>query len=178
MSSTEVIVTATEMDAMLDRLAEAVAVRHPDPATLALVGIQRRGADIAERIKARLDARFGARVAFGKLDINLYRDDWTSLAHQPSIQCTQIPFDLTTYTVVLVDDVLFTGRTIRAALEAVLDYGRPRAVELLVLVDRGGRELPIQPDFVGTRVTTTPKDHVNVFVTERDDSDSISVTWA
>lgn len=178
MSRTEDIVSSEEMDALIGRLAEAVAVRHPDASTLALVGIQRRGADIAARIKARLDARFGSRVAFGKLDINLYRDDWTSLQHQPSIQCTEIPFDLTTYTVVLVDDVLFTGRTIRAALEAVLDYGRPRAVELLVLVDRGGRELPIQPDYVGTRVATSSKDHVNVYVTERDDSDRISVTWA
>ncbi|EPR42464.1 Bifunctional protein pyrR [Desulfovibrio sp. X2] len=178
MSSTEVIVTAEEMQTMLGRLAEAVAERHPDAAELAVVGIQRRGADVATRLKAMLDERLGARVRIGKLDINLYRDDWTSLTVQPSIQCTEIPFDLASTVVVLVDDVLFTGRTIRAALEAVLDYGRPKAVELLVLVDRGNRELPIQPDYVGTRVETSPRDHVNVFVRERDEGDKIVVTWA
>jgi pyrimidine operon attenuation protein/uracil phosphoribosyltransferase len=163
---------------MLEKLAGDVLVRHGDLAGLAIIGIQRRGADLAERLKELLDAKItgqGRRVPLGKLDINLYRDDWTSLTVQPKIQCTEIPFELEEYVVLLVDDVLFTGRTIRSALEAILDYGRPRRVELLTLVDRGNRELPIQPDFTGLRVDTAPEDHVDVHLQERDGLDQVTL---
>ncbi|WP_029894529.1 bifunctional pyr operon transcriptional regulator/uracil phosphoribosyltransferase PyrR [Desulfohalovibrio reitneri] len=178
MEADRVIASGEEMEGMIQRLAEEIASGHGDLTELALVGIQRRGADLADRLKTMLDGRGNVRVPLGKLDINLYRDDWTSLSVQPFIQCTEIPFDLPSYRIILVDDVLFTGRTIRAALEAVLDYGRPKKVELLALVDRGHRELPIQPDFVGTTVETGLDDRVNVLVRERDGEDSIKVVRA
>lgn len=178
MNTTTVIATSAEFENVLKSLAEAIATRHPEGRDLALVGIQRRGADIAARLKALLDERFGVRLPLGKLDINLYRDDWTSLQVQPSIQCTEIPFDVSSAMIILVDDVLFSGRTIRAAMEAVLDYGRPRRLELLVLVDRGHRELPIQPDYVGTRIETALADRVNVLVRERDGEDAVQVIRA
>lgn len=159
----------------MERLSEAVRERHANCEAVALLGIQRRGADLAERLKAMLDEHCGVDVPLGKLDINLYRDDWTSITNQPSISCTEIRFDITRYTVILVDDVLYTGRTIRAALEALTDFGRPRSVELLVLVDRGWRELPIQPDYAGVLVQTERTDHVDVYVTERDERDEVCI---
>lgn len=169
-----VLASPLEMQGTLERLAREIMTRHHGHLEqVALVGIQRRGADLAVRLKGLLDHASGLRLPLGKLDINLYRDDWTSLSVQPQIQCTEIPFDLSLRTVVLVDDVLFTGRTIRAALEGILDYGRPRRVELLVLVDRGHRELPIQADYVGLMVDTSPGDQVNVYVRERDAEDRI-----
>ncbi len=163
---------------MLDTLAQNILERHGDLSGVAIIGIQRRGADLAERLKVLLDQRIsgqGRKVPLGKLDINLYRDDWTSLSVQPQIQCSEIPFEMEEHVVLLVDDVLFTGRTIRSALEAILDYGRPRCVELLTLVDRGNRELPIQPDYVGLRVDTKPADHVDVHLHERDGQDQVTL---
>lgn len=165
------ILDALGMDRTLQRLATEVVERRGSDPKLAILGVQRRGADLAERLKARIDALRGARTPLGKLDINLYRDDWTTLDTRPSINCTAIPFDIEDASIVLVDDVLFSGRTVRAALEAILDYGRPRRVELLVLIDRGGRELPIQADYVGKTVSTQPSEHVNVLVSERDGED-------
>jgi pyrimidine operon attenuation protein/uracil phosphoribosyltransferase len=178
MGRPQVIVSGPEIKAMLLRLADEIIARHGDCSHLALVGIQRRGADLAVRLKTILDERLGRKLPLGKLDINLYRDDWTSLSVQPQIQCTEIPFDLAEHQVVLVDDVLFTGRTTRAALEAILDYGRARRVELLALVDRGNRELPIQPDYAGLRLETSPEDHVNVYLSERDAADEVVVDRA
>jgi pyrimidine operon attenuation protein/uracil phosphoribosyltransferase len=168
------ILNAREMDRTLERLAFEVYERRGDDERLAILGIQRRGADLAERIKKRLDERLGRKIPLGKLDINLYRDDWTTnLELAPIINCSEIGFDIENASVLLVDDVLYSGRTIRAALEAILDYGRPRRVELLVLVDRGHRELPIQADYVGKRLDTLGDEHVNVLVTERDDEDRV-----
>ncbi|WP_022661243.1 bifunctional pyr operon transcriptional regulator/uracil phosphoribosyltransferase PyrR [Paucidesulfovibrio longus] len=162
------------MERTLERLASELSERRGDDERLVLLGIQRRGADLAERIKTRLDKALGRRIPLGKLDINLYRDDWTTLNIQPSINCTEIPFDIEGASIVLVDDVLFSGRTIRAALEALLDYGRPKRVELLVLIDRAGlRELPIQADYVGKRVVTKGEEHVDVRVAERDEEDKV-----
>jgi len=155
------------------RLALEVLERRGFDKSLALIGVQRRGADLAERIKAVLDAELGWRTPLGKLDINLYRDDWSRLDLSPQITCTEIPFDIENRSIVLVDDVLFSGRTVRASLEAILDYGRPRRVELLVLIDRGHRELPIQAEYVGKRVETAESEHVNVLVTERDREDKV-----
>lgn len=162
------------MERTLDRLASELSERRGDDDKLVLLGIQRRGADLAVRIKTRLDETLGRRIPLGKIDINLYRDDWTTLNIQPSINCTEIPFDIEGASIVLVDDVLFSGRTIRAALEAILDYGRPKRVELLVLIDRAGlRELPIQADYVGNRVVTKGDEHVDVRVAERDNEDKV-----
>lgn len=178
MNDCQVVLSQQEMGRALERLADEIQARHGDLSELAFVGIQRRGADLAERLRDMLEERADVRLPLGKLDINLYRDDWTSLNVQPVIQCTEIPFDLSLFRVVLVDDVLFTGRTIRAALEAILDYGRPKRVELGVLVDRGHRELPIQADYVGTVVETAIEDHVNVFVREREGRDEVCLERA
>lgn len=173
------ILTDKEMNRTLERLAFEVYERHGEDESLAILGIQRRGADLAERLKKLLDARLGRKVPLGKLDINLYRDDWTTnLELAPTINCSEIGFDIEGATVVLVDDVLYSGRTIRAALEAILDYGRPKRVELLVLVDRGWRELPIQADYVGKKVETLGNQHINVLVTERDDEDRVCLVEA
>ena len=162
-----------EMGRILERLAAQVLERHPGCGGLMLVGIQRRGADLARRLAGLLEARTGARVPLGTLDINLYRDDWTSLEGKPHIGTSHIPESPDGRVVLLVDDVLFSGRTVRAALEAILDYGRPRAVELAVLVDRGHRELPIHADYVGRKITTERRWHVDVLLEERDGEDQV-----
>ncbi|ADU63839.1 MAG: bifunctional pyr operon transcriptional regulator/uracil phosphoribosyltransferase PyrR [Pseudodesulfovibrio sp.] len=168
------ILNARDMDRTLERLALEVFERRGEDERLVIIGVQRRGADLAERLKRRLDERLGRKIPLGKLDINLYRDDWTTnLELAPTINCSEIGFDIEGASVVLVDDVLYSGRTTRAALEAILDYGRPRRVELLVLVDRGHRELPIQADYVGKKLDTLGDEHVNVMVVERDDEDRV-----
>lgn len=168
------IMNGRDMARTIERLAFEIVERRGEEEALAIIGIQRRGADLAERVKKHLDERLERKVPFGKLDISFYRDDWTTnLELQPTLNCTEIPFDIEGMSIVLVDDVLFSGRTIRAALDAILDYGRPRRVELMVLVDRGHRELPIQADYVGKRVDTLNLEHVNVLVSERDDEDKV-----
>ncbi|MGE4298507.1 MAG: bifunctional pyr operon transcriptional regulator/uracil phosphoribosyltransferase PyrR [Desulfovibrionaceae bacterium] len=167
------LLTDKEVSRTLDRLAAEILERHSDCNTLALVGIQRRGVDLAARLKDIIDAKLAFPVPLGKLDINLYRDDWTSLAVRPTLSHTDIPFGIDDTSIVLVDDVLFTGRTVRAALEAILDFGRPTRVELLVLVDRGHRELPIHADYVGKTVMTARKERVDVYVREKDGRDEV-----
>lgn len=162
------ILTNEDMERTLERLAYEVMEEHGDCAELAFIGIQRRGVDLAMRLKAILDERLHRDLPMGQLDINLYRDDWTSLDLQPLLNQTDIPFSVDGRDILLVDDVLFTGRTVRAGLEAILDFGRPRRVELLVLVDRGHRELPIHADYVGKVVDTLRGEHVNVYLRERD----------
>lgn len=162
-----------EIAAVVDELALQVLARHPDCGNLILVGIQRRGADIAFRLAGLLASRTGRHPDIGTLDINLYRDDWTSIEGKPLIGSSAMPANVDDSVILLVDDVLFTGRTVRAALEAILDYGRPRAVELLVLIDRGHRELPIQADYVGRVVPTGHDEHVDVLLTERDGEDGV-----
>ncbi|THB64907.1 MAG: bifunctional pyr operon transcriptional regulator/uracil phosphoribosyltransferase PyrR [Desulfovibrio sp.] len=169
------VLTNKDMKRTLDRLAYEVVEEHGDCAELAIVGIQRRGVDLAVRLKAILDDQLERDVPMGKLDINLYRDDWTSLDLQPLLNHTDIPFSVDGRDILLVDDVLFTGRTVRAALEAILDFGRPRRVELLVLVDRGHRELPIHADYVGKLVETLRGEHVNVYLKERDGKDKTCI---
>ncbi len=124
---------------------------HPNQEELVLVGIRTGGAFLAQRLVDRISRRTG-KPRVGVLDITLYRDDWTQLSHKPLVGKTELPGSIDDQEVVLVDDVLFTGRTVRAALDALIDYGRPRRIELAVLIDRGGRELPIQPDFVGQTI--------------------------
>ena len=172
MSST-LLLEKNEMARILDRLASQVLERHARCENVMLVGIQRRGADLARRLGALIEARLGAPVPLGTLDINLYRDDWTSLEGKPPIGQSNIPGSVDERVILLVDDVLFRGRTVRAALEALLDYGRPRAVELLVLIDRGHRELPIHADYVGRVVNPSRHEHVDVLLEERDGEDAV-----
>jgi pyrimidine operon attenuation protein/uracil phosphoribosyltransferase len=141
-----------------------------------LVGIQRRGVLLAEELSRISAEEHGVDLPVGSLDITLYRDDWTSGALKPKIGRTSIPFDVEGKTLTLVDDVLYTGRTVRAALEALTDFGRPGRVELLVLVDRGHRELPIRPDYVGLSLTTDKHDRVDVLVASLDGEDGVRLT--
>ncbi len=173
MTQSSVLMDSAALDAALDELSEQILTRHGDCERLALIGIQRRGVYLADRLARRLRTRLGHPLPTGVLDITLYRDDWTTLTNKPTVGPTMLPFDVQGKNLLLVDDVLFTGRTIRAALEALADFGRPRKVELLVLVDRGHRELPIHPDYTGLKIDTARKEHIDVLLTECDQENSV-----
>lgn len=162
-----------DVEETLDRLAREVLARSEEPsgeesAELALVGIRRRGVQLARRLARRLQEHLGLEVPTGSLDITLYRDDFARVGPRPVIGPTEIPFEVTDRRVVLVDDVLHTGRTVRAAMDELADFGRPSHIELCVLVDRGGRELPIQPDYVGQRFEVAAGREVAVLVPDLD----------
>ncbi|MSQ37883.1 MAG: bifunctional pyr operon transcriptional regulator/uracil phosphoribosyltransferase PyrR [Chloroflexi bacterium] len=159
----------------VSRIAHEIVERDRDLSTLAVIGIRSRGDVLAARLRDALRANEGALVPLGLLDITLYRDDLTRVGYAPEIRETQIPFSVDDRVIVLVDDVLFTGRTIRAALDALVDFGRPKAIRLAVLVDRGHRELPIRADFVGKNIPTQPGDDVRVRLTEIDGRDEVEV---
>jgi pyrimidine operon attenuation protein/uracil phosphoribosyltransferase len=161
----------------LRRIAHEIAEKNPDPAALAIVGIHTRGALLARRLHASLAELTGAEVPIGDIDISFYRDDVgaKSPAAQPVVHASHIDFDLAERTVVLVDDVLFTGRTVRAAIDALFDYGRPQRVQLAVLCDRGHRELPIRPDYVGKNLPTGREQRVNVHLSELDGNDEVAI---
>src|SRR4051794_18016696 len=166
----------------LSRIAHEIIEGNPKLDELALVGIQTRGVPLARRLARLIEERAGVEPALGAVDITFYRDDVTvrggeaPLAAQPLVRATQLDFPLDGRTVVLVDDVLYTGRTIRAAIEALFDYGRPARVQLAVLVDRGHRELPIRPDYVGKNLPTALNERVNVHVAELDGTDEVTIT--
>jgi pyrimidine operon attenuation protein/uracil phosphoribosyltransferase len=143
---------------------------------LALIGIQTRGVILADRIGQAITSISGKKVPSGILDINLYRDDLTLVAEQPVIKKTVIDFNLDGQTIVLVDDVLYTGRTVRSALDALVDFGRPKKIQLAVLIDRGHRELPIRADFVGKNIPTSEEEIVHVRLSETDKSEEVVVT--
>ncbi len=170
--------SADDMARALDSLAGRLLERHGACRNLALIGIQRRGVSIAEELRARMERKLGEPVLAGSLDITLYRDDWTTKGPKPSVGETRIRFDVEGKTLVLVDDVLYTGRTIRAALEALTDFGRPSKVELLVLVDRGRRELPIHADYVGATCPTEKEDRVDVLVRNIDGEQGVRLVRA
>jgi pyrimidine operon attenuation protein/uracil phosphoribosyltransferase len=167
------ILNADEIAAAVETLAESIRERTQDK-PIALVGIRSRGDEVAERL-CNLLASEDRELDLGVLDISLYRDDFEHLRENPTLQETDIPFVLDGAHVILVDDVLFTGRTIRAALDALSDYGRPAKVELATLIDRGHREMPIQPDYVGLRLETNRLDHVHVSLENTDGTDRIEV---
>ncbi len=169
----KIILNSREMQKTLERMAYEILEQIPDTNELAFIGIQRRGVDLASRVKSMIENRTGQKIRLGKLDINLYRDDWTNLSSAPIINSTEITFSITGKALVLVDDVLFTGRTVRCALEALLDFGRPRTIKLLVLIDRGHRELPIHADFVGKKTDTSLLEKVDVLTKERDGRDEV-----
>ena len=168
-----VTLTAEDIAAGVDRLAEAIREKTA-AAPIALVGIRRRGDEVAERVLTRL-AEEDRELNFGVLDISLYRDDFEHLHENPKLLESDIPFQMDGAHVILVDDVLFTGRTIRAALDALSDYGRPAKVELAALIDRGHREMPIQPDYVGITLSTRRHDHVLVSLERTDGLDQVSI---
>jgi pyrimidine operon attenuation protein / uracil phosphoribosyltransferase len=173
--SSEEVLDAQEIEGLLDRLAAEIHSAFADEPNLSLVGIRRRGDVLARRLQPRLGELFGTEPAYGALDITLYRDDFDSLAEHPVVGDTHIPFPVNEATVILVDDVLYTGRTVRAALDELLDLGRPTRIALAVLIDRGWRELPIAADFVGRVVSTEHDDDVQVLVHEIDERDAVAL---
>jgi pyrimidine operon attenuation protein/uracil phosphoribosyltransferase len=170
------LLDADGIKAAVARLAEAIAARHPR-IWPALIGIERRGVPLAQRVAARLVALDPARGAplLGSLDISLYRDDLAALPTVPQLRGSRIDFDVDGAQVILFDDVLYTGRTIRAALDELADFGRPARVELAVMLDRGCRELPIHADYVGLVHATAPGDYVRVRLAETDGADAATV---
>jgi pyrimidine operon attenuation protein / uracil phosphoribosyltransferase len=167
------LMSASEIERTLVRLAHEIIEKNNGSADLGLVGIRRRGVPLSERL-AKTIARIEKKpVPVGTLDITLYRDDLSTLGPKPVVQKTDIGFDVTGKTIVLVDDVLYTGRTVRAALDALFRQGRPRQVQMLVLIDRGHRELPIEATFVGRKVQTTEKEIIEVRLREVDDAEQV-----
>jgi len=154
------------IDRALTRIAHEILEKNKGAKGLVLVGIQRGGVHLAKRLASRIKEIEGVETAVGSLDITMYRDDLSTRKSQPVPQATDIAFDIQDKVMVLVDDVLFTGRTIRAALNSVMDYGRPRRIQLAVLVDRGHRELPIRADYVGKNLPTSSKEKVEVMLAE------------
>lgn len=163
-----------EVRVTIDRMAEEV-LKTNDGRPVVLIGIQRRGVPMAQRMAIRMAERTTREPQIGTLDINLYRDDLTRVAFQPVVRKTEVPPDIDDKDIILVDDVLYTGRTIRAALDALCDFGRMRTIQLAVLIDRGHRELPIEANFVGKKITTKDNEIVEVKLTEIDGEDAIYV---
>ena len=175
MSDPKVVLDSEDMRRTLTRIAHEIVEKGGEPEQLALVGIHTRGAVLAARLRELLAELHDAPVPFGDLDIAFYRDDVTLRGGAPVVHSTHLDFDMDGRTVVIVDDVLFTGRTVRAAIDALFDYGRPKRVQLAVLVDRGHRELPLRPDYVGKNLPTARGERVYVHVSELDGEDSVTI---
>lgn len=169
------LMDANQMNRALSRIAHEIIEKNKGTEGVALVGIRRRGIPLAERLAAKLQEFEGKEVPVGTLDITLYRDDLTELSAVPQVHRSEVKFKLPGTVVILVDDVLYTGRTVRAALDALLDIGRPASIQLAVLIDRGHRELPIRADYVGKNVPTSHREVVEVHVNEIDGDDSVAV---
>jgi pyrimidine operon attenuation protein / uracil phosphoribosyltransferase len=185
---TKVLLDGEQISRTLARMTHEIAEQVPDLSNLALVGIQRRGVDIVDRLAKLFESFYSVKPPTGAIDITFYRDDIDTRYparpadtggppsyERPVVRTTELPFDVNDKTVVLVDDVLYTGRSIRAAIDALFDYGRPRAVRLAVLVDRGHRDLPIRPDFVGKNVPTSRNEQVAVHLIEQDGVDEVVI---
>jgi pyrimidine operon attenuation protein/uracil phosphoribosyltransferase len=174
----KIVLRAGDVERVLTRVAHELAERNPDVPAPALVGIHRRGAFLAGRLRGLLGELLDGEVPLGDLDIGFYRDDLGSRPDAPVVHASHLNFDVSGRTVVIVDDVLFTGRTVRAAIDALFDYGRPSRVQLAVLVDRGHRELPIRPDYVGKNLPTSRAEHVHVRLSELDGADEVAIAAA
>ncbi len=165
-----------DIERSLDRISLEIIERHHGVEELSLVGIHTGGVFLAKRLQEKIFEHEGVRLPIGELDITLYRDDWSLISQNPIVRRSDIGFVLEDRKVILVDDVVFTGRTIRAAMDALMDYGRPRSIQLAVLVDRGGRELPIQPDYVGMAMCVTSNERVDVLLQECNEQDGVVLT--
>jgi pyrimidine operon attenuation protein/uracil phosphoribosyltransferase len=167
--------SAEDLNRTYLRFAHQFLEPHDDPGQLALIGMQTRGVYMGKRIVQNIEKEFGHKADFGVLDVTFYRDDFRTRLKMPQVKVTEIPFDLYDRDVVLIDDVLYTGRTVRSAMDAIMDYGRPRSIKFCCMVDRGHRELPICADHVGTKLPTHVKEEVRVKVKELDDEDAVYV---
>jgi pyrimidine operon attenuation protein/uracil phosphoribosyltransferase len=170
------ILDAGAIDKALSRIAHEILERNESPGKLAVVGIKLRGEFLAKRIKEKINAISETNISMGALDINLYRDDLSEVAEQPVLRGTDIDFDVNGMNIILVDDVLFTGRTIRCALDQLIDFGRPNNIQLAVLIDRGHRELPIRPDYVGKNVPTSKSQQIEVRLKESEGKDEVVIS--
>lgn len=167
----EIIMDKEEIERTLLRLMHEILERNKGTKDLVLIGIRTGGVFLAERMRNKIAAIEKAKVPLGIIDITLYRDDFATGLPRPLVGKTEIPFPLKDKKVILIDDVLYTGRTVRAAMDALIDFGRPKFIQLAVLIDRGHRELPIQADYVGKKVTTLPEEDVQVYFREAGEED-------
>lgn len=169
------VMDAAQIESALVRIAHEIVESNKSVDGLAIVGIRTRGALLADRLALKVEAITKRKIPVGALDITLYRDDLTDVAEQPVVHKTEIDFDIHDKVIILMDDVLYTGRTIRCALDALIDFGRPKSIQLAVLVDRGHRELPIRADYAGKNIPTSQKETVQVRVKETDGADEVVV---
>ena len=170
-----VLLDAAAIRRALVRISHEIIEKNKGVDNIVLVGIRTRGLPLADRIAAEIENIEGKKIPVGVLDITLYRDDLSTLSYQPIVHPTELPVDIAGKTIVLVDDVLYTGRTIRAALDAIIDMGRPKTIQLAVLIDRGHRELPIRADFVGKNVPTSSREVVSVQLKNTDGSEKVVI---
>jgi pyrimidine operon attenuation protein/uracil phosphoribosyltransferase len=175
MKKDNIILDSADINRKLQRLTHEILEVHRGVENLTLIGIQTRGVYLAKRIQSRINEIEGIKIPTGEMDITLYRDDWTRISFNPVVKTTNISFSVDGKQIILVDDVLFTGRTTRAAMDALIDFGRPDRIELVVLVDRGHRELPIQANYVGELVETRRSETVNVLLKEHDGEDKVVI---
>lgn len=173
--NTKTLVDKEDIDRVLTRIAHEVLEKNKGSKDIVLVGIKTRGVPIANRIANKIENIENKVVPCGELDITLYRDDLSQISSQPIVHNTKIPFDINDKVVILVDDVIYTGRTVRSAMDALIDLGRPAAIQLAVLVDRGHREVPIRADFVGKNIPTSRKEIIEVKLNEIDNKDEIII---
>ena len=175
MKKDNIILDAADINRKLQRITREILEEHKGVENLTLIGIQTRGVYLAKRIRSSINEIEKIEIPTGEMDITLYRDDWTRISPNPVVRATDISFPIDKKQIVLVDDVLFTGRTTRAAMDALIDFGRPDRIELVVLVDRGHRELPIQANYVGEFVETRRSETVNVLLREHDGEDKVVI---
>ena len=173
----KVLLNAKQIDTILNKLTSRIVADIPDGVEIAVIGIRSRGEIVAQRLAKRLSEKIGSDILCGTLDITLYRDDLNSpkSGSQPQVRTTEITFDINDKLIILVDDVLYTGRSTRAAMDALIDLGRPKAIRLAVLVDRAGREFPIQADYAGYKADAKPDKSVQVFLKESDNKEQVVV---
>ena len=174
----KVIMTAQDIERALARIALQIFERNLETKEIVIIGIHTGGVFLADRIHTIIKKREKVSLPSGSLDITLYRDDWSRVTQNPIVKKTDIPFEIEGKTLILVDDVLYTGRTIRAALDAIMDFGRPSSIQLAVLMDRGGRELPIQADYIGMEIQVKPNQHIHVLLHEDADIDEVVLDQA
>ena len=170
------ILDGLEIDRILKRMACEILEKHKSTDQLALIGIHTRGVFLSRRLRQHIQDFDGVELPVGEIDITLYRDDWTQMSPQPVVKTTDIAFSVDNKQIILVDDVLFSGRTVRAAMDQVIDFGRPARIELAVLVDRGHRELPIQSNYTGHCIKTRRSQMINVLLKECDGQDKVTLT--
>lgn len=170
-----ILLNKIEMNRAITRISHEILERNQRDLDIALVGIRRRGVPLAQRLQKRIKDFEGLDIPAGELDITFYRDDLSRISDMPIVRSNQIPFEINERTIILVDDVLYTGRTCRAAINAIFDLGRPKSIQLAILIDRGHRELPIRPDFVGKNIPTSRQEQVFVEVEEIDGIDRVGL---